>query len=226
MISKIKIIKTNDGSHTILCNEVNECFHSKHGSILEAEHVFIKKGLLSNSKKEQKILEIGYGTGLNTLLTLKNSKEKNMIIDYHTIDLFPLKFKYVIKLNFPEIIGEKRSIYLDIHNKAWEKKHKINNNFYLTKNKISLEKYNYQKNFDIIYFDAFSPEKQPELWTIDIFKKLYNLLNSNGFIVTYCAKGIVKRRLKSVGFKVISLEGPPGKREMIKACRIKSLKAI
>ncbi len=115
---KNKIIKTNDGSHTIFCNKFNECFHSKHGSILEANHVFIKNGLLTNPNKEKKILEVGYGTGLNTLLTLKNSKEKNMIIDYHTIDLFPLKYKHIITLNFPEIIGEKREIYLEINNKS------------------------------------------------------------------------------------------------------------
>lgn len=214
-----KIIITNDGAHSIFSSQVNESYHSKHGSIVEAEHVFIKNGLLAINKKNINILEIGFGTGLNALLSLQKSIQKNININYRAIELYPITKDEYLQLNFPELIGMEKSVFNKLHEGKWEKKNQINKNFKLTKHKISIEEFKTKKSFDIIYFDAFSPEKQPELWTKKIFSKMYSNLKSNGFLVTYCAKGIVKRTLKEIGFEVLSLDGPPGKRQMTKANR-------
>jgi len=212
-----KLVITNDGSHSIFNPEVNETYHSKHGAIVEAEYVFIKNGLLAENKKEFNILEVGFGTGLNALLTAQKAKQKKITINYHGIELYPVKKDSYSQLNFTELIGEEKSKLLQIHECKWEKENVINDFFKLTKNEIALEKYTNRTKFDIIYFDAFSPEKQPELWTAIIFQNMYNLLNEDGFLVTYCAKGVVKRTMKAVGFEIIVLDGPPGKRQMTRA---------
>ena len=214
---KNKLVITNDGSHSIFNAEMNECYHSKHGAIVEAEYVFIKNGLLAENKKQFNVLEIGFGTGLNALLTAQKARQKNISVNYHAIELYPVPEKNYSQLNFTELIGERKSKLLQIHECEWEKEHVINNFFNLTKNEIALEKYTSNTKFDIIYFDAFSPEKQPELWTAEIFQNMYDLLNEDGFLVTYCAKGVVKRTMKVVGFEIIVLDGPPGKRQMTRA---------
>ena len=212
-----KLVITNDGSHSIFNPEVNETYHSKHGAIVEAEHVFIKNGLLAENKNQFNILEVGFGTGLNALLTAQKAQQKKNTINYHGIELYPVPKESYSQLNFTELIGEKKSKLLQIHECNWEEEHVINSFFKLTKNKIALENYTSKTKFDIIYFDAFSPEKQPELWTTEVFQNMYNLLNEDGFLVTYCAKGIVKRTMKSVGFEIVVLDGPPGKRQMTRA---------
>ena len=212
-----KIVITNDGSHSIFNPEVNETYHSRHGAIVEAEYVFIKNGLLAENKKKFNILEVGFGTGLNALLTAQKAQQKEININYHGIELYPVQKESYIQLNFTELIGEEKSKLLQIHECKWEKENVINDFFKLTKNEIALENYTSKTKFDIIYFDAFSPEKQPELWTAIIFQNMYNLLNEDGFLVTYCAKGVVKRTMKAVGFEIIVLDGPPGKRQMTRA---------
>jgi len=219
-----KLVITNDGSHSIFNPEVNETYHSRHGAIVEAEYVFIKNGLLAENKKEFNILEVGFGTGLNALLTAQKAKQKKITINYHGIELYPVKKDSYSQLNFTELIGEKKSKLLQIHECKWEKENVINDFFKLTKNEIALENYTSRTKFDIIYFDAFSPEKQPELWTAIIFQNMYNLLNEDGFLVTYCAKGVVKRTMKAVGFEIIVLDGPPGKRQMTRANKTTSQK--
>ena len=219
-----KLVITNDGSHSIFNPEINETYHSKHGAIVEAEYVFIKNGLLAENKKEFNILEVGFGTGLNALLTAQKSKQKKITINYHGIELYPVKKDSYSQLNFTELIGEEKSKLLQIHECKWEKENVINDFFKLTKNKIALENYTSRTKFDIIYFDAFSPEKQPELWTTDVFQKMYDLLKEDGFLVTYCAKGVVKRTMKAVGFEIIVLDGPPGKRQMTRANKTTSQK--
>ena len=214
---KREIIITNDGSNSIFIEEINESYHSKHGAIVEAEHVFIKNGLLVNNKRNKKILEVGFGTGLNALLTVQKCMQKNINVDYHAIELFPINKKEYNLLNFSELIGSKKSLFLKLHNSSWQEKIKITDKFQLTKYNIAIQNYNTKKKFDIIYFDAFSPNKQPDLWTYDIFKKMYSLINENGFLVTYCAQGKFRRILKEIGFNVISLDGPPGKRQMTRA---------
>ncbi len=219
-----EIVVTNDGSHSIYNPRVNETYHSKHGAIVEAEHVFIKNGLFAENKMQFNILEVGFGTGLNALLTLQKSQQKEIDINYHGIELYPVLEKSYSQLNFTELIGEEKSKLLQLHECEWEKEHLITNLFKLTKNKIALENYTSKTKFDIIYFDAFSPEKQPELWTAEVFQNMYNLLNDDGFLVTYCAKGVVKRTMKAVGFEIIVLDGPPGKRQMTRVNKTTSQK--
>jgi tRNA U34 5-methylaminomethyl-2-thiouridine-forming methyltransferase MnmC len=217
---KNKLVITNDGSHSIFNPEINECYHSKHGAIVEAEHVFIRNGFSTVNKPYLNILEIGFGTGLNTLLTSQKAIQKEITVDYQTIELYPVIEDNYSKLNFTDLIGIEQNELLKLHTTQWEKKCKINEFFSLTKFKTDLENYTSESKFDIIYFDAFSPEKQPELWTNTIFMKMHNYLKEGGFLVTYCAKGIVKRTMKSVGFKIIVLDGPPGKRQMTKANKL------
>ena len=219
-----KLVITNDGSHSIFNPEVNETYHSKHGAIVEAEYVFIKNGLLAENKKQFSILEVGFGTGLNALLTAQKAQQKKIAINYHGIELYTVPKESYIQLNFTELIGEEKSKLLQLHECEWEKEHVINNFFKLTKNEINLENYTSKNKFDIIYFDAFSPEKQPELWTSEIFRNMYDLLKEDGFLVTYCAKGVVKRTMKAVGFEIIVLDGPPGKRQMTRANKTTSQK--
>ena len=216
---KKELIITNDGSHSLFVSEINECYHSRHGSIVEAEHVFIKNGLLAENKKNLNILEIGFGTGLNALLTAQKAKQKNIYVRYHAIELYPITKKEYTQLNFSELIGMKKESLMQLHEAKWGEKHEMNLNFILTKNNISVERYETKTRFDIIYYDAFSPEKQPELWNENIFKKMHHFLKEDGFLVTYCAKGVVRRTLKAVDFEVISLDGPPGKRQMTRANR-------
>ena len=212
-----EIIFTNDGSNSIYNNDINESYHSKHGAIVEAEHVFIRNGLIGCLKNNLKILEIGFGTGLNTLLTAIKAKQKKWKIHYHTIEKYPIEDSYYKNLNFTQLIGCEKDSLIQIHEAKWEKEIQINPYFKLTKNMIDIKEYESNIKFDIIFFDAFSPEKQPEMWTEKVFLKMNGLLQHPGSLVTYCAKGSVKRKLKSAGFEVISLDGPPGKRQMIKA---------
>ena len=209
-----KLILTNDGSHTLFVPEINECYHSRHGAIVEAEHVFIKTGFSTLKKSKLNILEIGFGTGLNTLLTYQKAEQRSIKVNYHTIEPHPINKENYIQLNFANLIGLEQKNLLDLHNCPWEEASNINNYFTLIKHRITLEKYNTDIKFDIIYFDAFSPNKQPELWSQIIFEKIYNFLKENGSLVTYCAKGSVKRTMESVGFKIVVLDGPPGKRQM------------
>jgi len=211
-----KLVITNDGSHSIFNLKINECYHSKHGAIVEAEHVFIRNGFSAVNKHKLNILEVGFGTGLNTLLTYQKAEQKSINVNYHTIELYPVNKEVYMQLNFTKLIGLEQKKLLDIHSCSWGEEHKIGNYFTLTKNHTSLEKYNNNIKFDIIYFDAFSPDKQPELWNEIIFKKMHKFLKNNGFLVTYCAKGVVKRTMKTVGFEVVVLDGPPGKRQMTK----------
>ena len=211
---KNEIIITNDGSHSIFNPIINESYHSKNGAIIEAMHIFIQNGFLSLKKKNINILEIGFGSGLNTLLTYLQAEDKLITTNYHTIERYPLKNQILKQLNYAKLIGIDKKKFLAIHKCNWQKENKISDYFKLTKNHIAIEKYNTNIKFDIIYFDAFSPEKQPELWTKKIFQKMYYFLKNNGTLITYCAKGVVKRTMKEVGFQINVLKGPPGKREI------------
>ena len=217
---KYKIQNTNDESHTILNSETNETYHSRHGAISESRHVFINNGLLSIKKKHLDILEIGFGTGLNAFLSLIESNKKSIKLNYHAIDPNIIEIGIIEKLNYHTFFNLKKYEFLKIHATNWNKTVKICNNFNLTKHHTKVEDFNLLFKFDLIYFDAFSPRKQPELWTESIFSLLYKQLYNKGILVSYCAKGSVKRLLQKVGFKVMTLKGPPGKREMIKAIKL------
>ena len=221
-----KIITTADGSKTIQIEGWNEQYHSVHGAIQEANHVYITQGLLffisevvSNPQQKISILEIGFGTGLNALLTLLASEEHNLNINYFGVEGYPVSSEELLQLNYTEALDIKNNYFEELHKLDWETSHKITKRFSLTKQQKFFDEIAEYDSYDIIYFDAFGARVQPELWTESIFKKMYDALKPNGVLVTYSAKGTVKRALKSVGFIIQRLEGPPGKRHMLRAVK-------
>jgi tRNA U34 5-methylaminomethyl-2-thiouridine-forming methyltransferase MnmC len=214
---KKQLIITKDGSHSFFVPELSETYHSKHGAITEAKHVFIKNGLLAANKNKVNILEVGFGTGLNALLTMQKVKQQNLNVFYNSLEPHPLEKQEYIKLNYAVLLNCPQEDFINLHKSEWGKEIKLSENFTLYKTEESVRNFKTEKKFDIIYFDAFAPEKQAEMWTKTVFEKMYCLLKENGFLVTYCAMGVVKRTLKSVGLEVETLEGSPGKREMIRA---------
>jgi tRNA U34 5-methylaminomethyl-2-thiouridine-forming methyltransferase MnmC len=214
---------TQDGSYTLYSKEHGVTYHSRYGAIQESNHVFINSGFLTVLKKQVKIsiLELGFGTGLNVLLTWKNSIDtEKTIIDYHSFDVFPLPNRILNDCAYKEWLQIPTEISENILMSDWNKVIAVDSSFSLTKYHKDILKENLPKNyFDIIYFDAFSPESQPELWSISLFEKIYESMTEEAVLVTYCAKGEVKRILKKIGFSLESLPGPPGKREMTRATK-------
>ncbi len=256
-IDNVKI--TDDGSHTLFVPELNEHYHSTNGAIQESKHVFIEAGLKHVIKERNpkytyrtlNILEIGFGTGLNALLTLLESKkvlfdkimsDKNstdnqhtgnhqLNIFYHTIELYPLKMEESVKLNYPQLSSQHYSInynrtteiFHHLHSSSWEKPVKITSGFTILKQKMDFSnpsQFCSNRLYDLIYFDAFAPEKQPNMWTERVFTKIYSLCNTNAVLTTYCAKGVIRRRLQNIGFQMERLLGPPGKREILRGTKI------
>ena len=211
---------TNDGSHTIAIPEMDVTYHSQHGAVGESLHVYIEAGLHPILKivNEQPIhiLEIGFGTGLNALLTLKEAITHQQPIHYIAIELFPLTQEEIEIINHGHILSMQKE-FLQLHAAVWEEEVLINEFFILKKIKVSLLELPIIYPVNAIYFDAFSPTIQPELWTQDIFKKLYQCLTPGGNLVTYCSKSIVRKAMSAEGFKVTKIPGPWGKREMVRA---------
>lgn len=223
-----KIIKTGDGSVTIHLPEWNEQYHSKHGAIQEARHVFLKTGLdfykeNFDSNKTINILEIGFGTGLNAFLTFVKASEENTSINYTGIEAYPVEAKEVSMLNYPQAAeAEKFSEeFQKMHTAEWEKPIQLSEDFVLTKQQKKFDEITDKAQYDLIYFDAFGARVQPELWTEEIFQIMYGSLKQEGVLVTYAAKGSVRRAMIASGFEVSKLPGPPGKREMLRAVKIK-----
>jgi len=216
---KLKKVLTADGSFTLYDSNTGDFYHSTFGAVQESKHIYINTGFNKIDKPELNILEIGLGTGLNAFLTLVETKNKNIQTIYHSIELFPIDLDLCLQLNFAKIINEDPELFKLIHTTPWNKEIRINNNFVLKKIKSDLREMNIIKKYELIYFDAFCPDKQPEMWTYDIFINLYNSLHKKGILVTYSVKGIVKRLLKSVGFNIELLPGPPGKRHIIRATK-------
>lgn len=218
-----EIITTADGSKTIHLVEWNEHYHSIHGAIQEANHVFIKHGLLffvTTFPKVQpiKILEIGFGTGLNAFITLLEAQKLDVEIDYVGVEAFPISSEEIQEMNYAsQMDSNKSDEFLKLHQIPWEEKYLITSTFSLTKQKKLFADIEDKNEYDLIYFDAFGARVQPELWTEAIFKKMYDALKPNGILVTYSAKGSVRRAMQTVGFQVEKLPGPPGKREMLRA---------
>lgn len=214
--SKRKIITTRDGSHSLLVPELNEQYHSVHGAKQEAEHVFLKMGLDPFEKKEISVFEVGFGTGLNTLLTYDYAERNGIIIHYTSIEKYPVtKDEYSI-LNYGTLIN-RPELLLEMHGVNWGDQHELSNFFQLTKLNGDLIQDELPIGFDVIFFDAFAPNKQPHLWSVEVFKKMFLILNENGLLVTYCAQGAARRAMLAAGFQVEKVEGPPGKREMLRA---------
>ena len=222
---KREIIETADGSSTIYLPELNEHYHSKHGAIQEAQHVFIKMGLMEmisrKNPSEISILEIGFGTGLNALVSWQHILNKNISLIYTGVEAYPILEEEIAVLNFPEELSETegRDFFKKLHAGSWEETHKISENFTLTKQQKFFNEIDDKLKYDIIYFDAFGARVQPELWTVEIFKKMHDSLIAGGILVTYAAKGSVRRAMLEVGFLVERLPGPPGKREMLRATK-------
>jgi tRNA U34 5-methylaminomethyl-2-thiouridine-forming methyltransferase MnmC len=220
---KRRIIITGDGSTSIQLEDWNEQYHSKHGAIQEAEHVFIQSGLYYFSNTEINILEIGFGTGLNCLLTLLRAPEKKLKISYYGVEAYPVIADELLKMNYPEQLGSGNKkiadLFNEIHKGHWEEPFFLSPNFKLIKKKEFFDELEDESKFNLIYFDAFGPRVQPELWTETIFKKMYAALKTGGILVTYSAKGSVRRAMQEVGFEVSRLPGPPGKREMLRAIK-------
>jgi len=222
---KVEVKKTNDGSNTLFVPELNEHYHSIHGALQEALHVFIKHGLqpvLEKATEPIRLLEVGFGTGLNAILTLQTFLTQNHSVFYDTLEKYPLAEDLIKELHFENFIlnPELLDNFYKLHAAPWNETVSITPNFNLKKLETDLETQVFpEAYYDLIYFDAFAPEKQPHLWTATIFEKLAASLKTNGCLVSYCAKGSFKRALKAAGLKVEALPGPPGKREMTRATK-------
>lgn len=216
-----KIIKTSDGSHTIYVPELDEHYHSIHGAVQESEHVFIKSGFDRCKASPVNIFEIGFGTGLNALLTAIRSINGERQVNYTAIEKYPVHEDIIWSLNHNEFTGkEGKKIFNMIHFSGWNQPTAINKNFNLNKIRGDFTDGTHTGEYDLIYFDAFGPDKQPEMWTNEIFKSVAAITVKGGIFVTYSAKGDVKRNLKANGFEVELLPGPPGKRQIIRAVKI------
>ncbi len=217
-----RVFITSDGSSSIFLPELDETYHSRHGAIQEAYHVFIKNGLdLFDSRSKISILEIGFGTGLNCFITYLEAKKRELIIHYDGVEAYPLKAEELLLLNYVKELNANQfaMIFDKMHDLSWDKQHILDDNFSLLKRNQFFKDINDQNKYNLIYFDAFGAKVQPELWTEDIFKKMYDSLKNKGVLVTYSAKGSVRRAMQKVGFTVEKLPGPPGKREMLRGMK-------
>lgn len=219
---KRRIIQTSDGSTTIQIEDWDECYHSKHGAIQEAKHVFIKNGLALFPDQKVSILEIGFGTGLNAFITFLEAKKRNQSIDYVGVEAYPVSVEELRGMNYVEELEalEYEYVFKKMHQENWGQPNVIDEDFCLTKRQQFFEDIDDVGQYDLIYFDAFGYRVQPDLWSTEIFQKMFAALKYNGVLVTYAARGVVKRSMIEVGFKVEKLAGPPGKREMFRATKL------
>lgn len=217
----ISIKNTKDGSNTLYSSNFNEHYHSVFGAIEESDCVYIQSGFNYRGLSFIKIFELGFGTGLNAFLTYIESLKRKIDVEYTAIELFPVDFKFITNLNYTDNFNDlQKSIYYKMHTCDWDKKIKISDNFTFLKINSDFNNYTFNEFYDLIYFDAFAPEKQPEMWSYENFTKIYHALNSSGVLSTYSSKGIVKNNLRNAGFKVTRLKGPTGKRHILRAEKI------
>jgi len=222
---KRSIITTADGSKTIQIEDWNEQYHSIHGALQEAKHVYIENGLheflqRQPNQKHINILEIGFGTGLNAMLSATDELALQKSILYHSIEAYPVSSDELQALNYSSLLTLKSEIFDQLHSASWNKESQITKHFVLKKRQELFADIKDVNTFDIVYFDAFSPRVQPDLWIPSIFKMMYTAMRFGGILVTYSAKGSVRRAMQEVGFEVKRLAGPPGKREMLRATKI------
>ena len=217
------LFETEDGSHSLFSEQYGVSYHSKYGAIQETQHVFINAALRFKAviQKEISILEIGFGTGLNAYMTLLEATKRDLAIQYTAIEAYPISMEQATALNYSTLLNDEVSPaqFLQMHSSDWAKPLTITEQFQFIKQQIKFEAIDFENQFDIIYFDAFAPNSQPELWEAAVLGIMYKALKKDGVLVTYCAKGVVKRTLKAVGFQIEALKGPPGKREMTRAIK-------
>jgi tRNA U34 5-methylaminomethyl-2-thiouridine-forming methyltransferase MnmC len=231
----ITLIETSDGSHSLFVHSLNETYHSRHGAMQESQWVFIKHGLdfarpplreipeLSSrgtvpERSRGRLLEVGFGTGLNALLAMRWAEEHKVHVHFTTLETNVLSMELAEQLNYASSEQE-HSDFLKMHAAEWNQDIDITRHFTLHKALREVQSEVSESQFDVIFFDAFGPPTQPEMWTADIFLRMFNSLKPGGILVTYCAKGQVRRDMQSVGFTVERLPGPPGKREMLRATK-------
>jgi len=220
MNKNLSIVTTSDGSQTIKRTDIDEHYHSVSGAMQESLHVFIDNGFRYIASNKISIFEVGFGTGLNAMLSLVEAEKLNKTVKYTTIELYPIDKEIFTKLNYAEMLNiNSNEYFLPLHTCKWNESIKLNSNFTFAKLKIDLAEYKATELFDIIYFDAFSPDKQSELWTKEVFDKMFLMLKVGGILVTYSAKGEVKRNLRSAGFTVNRLPGIGGKRHILRAVK-------
>ncbi|MDR3061228.1 MAG: tRNA (5-methylaminomethyl-2-thiouridine)(34)-methyltransferase MnmD, partial [Dysgonamonadaceae bacterium] len=208
---------TADGSHTLFIPEMDEHYHSVNGAIQESMHVFIDAGLRQCQKKIIRILELGFGTGLNAFLSYIESKNTGIQIYYTGLEKYPIPTGLIEKLNYGKLNSQENGIYLEIHRCTWNIPVRITPDFILEKINVDFPDFDFPGGYDVVYFDAFAPDKQTGVWTQEIFDNLFSCMNCGGILTTYCAKGSVRRMMIQSGFKVERIPGPPGKRQMLRA---------
>ena len=225
-----KIQVTEDGSHTLFSEMAGQTYHSSHGAVQESRHIFISQLMGQQSMvngQQLSVFEIGFGTGLNALLTAQWARENGVKVDYTTIELYPLKEEVYRELNYGKLLGDDE-LFLQLHEAEWDMGLvEVTENFAIRKCKSDIVEWlrNAQctmhnaQLFDVVYFDAFSPDAQPELWTEEVFRNVYALMKEGGVLMTYCAKGDVRRAMLAAGFRVEKLQGPPGKRHILRAVK-------
>ena len=219
---KKEILLTQDGSYTVAIPEMNVTYHSIRGALQESIHIYIQSGLQYALPKVAietiSVFEMGFGTGLNALLTLQEAIRLKRRVYYYAVELFPLTVEEAKELSQDEQLGT-GNLSIQLHEAAWEADVVINEYFTLRKTRQSLLDISLDTQFDVIYFDAFAPADQPELWTEAVFANLFNHLNPNGVLVTYSSKGTVRRAMKAAGFTVQKIPGPIGKAEIVRATK-------
>ena len=219
MQTELKV--TEDGSHTLFVPEIDECYHSTHGAIQESLHIFMEAGLKHCAKQEIRVLEIGFGTGLNAFLTLLEAEGSGKHILYTSLEKYPVEVEKALQLNYPaEIAPDKSGVFEKLHTSPWNEEIQITPCFTLKKVETDFTEAVFDDCFDVVYFDAFSPEKQPEMWSEELFGKIYSHCNPGAILTTYCAKGVVRRAMQHAGFEVERLPGPPGKREILRGLKV------
>jgi len=217
----LKIIHTKDGSSTLYSPTFNEHYHSVFGAINESKHVFIEAGFNFLNLSSIKIFEIGFGTGLNALLTYIESAKKEVTVDYSAIELYPVTQDVIQQLNYTQSLSEEiKETFDKLHKVSWNKKIEISNHFHLTKIKADFNDYLFTEKYNLIFFDAFAPEKQPALWSHQIFAKIFEAMDNQGVLTTYSSKGLIKQNLRNAGFQLERLPGPEGKRHMLRAIKV------
>lgn len=226
MKRKVELITTSDGSHSLYLPEMNETYHSSHGALTESKHVFIRAGLKHYRGKYKinniRVLEIGFGTGLNALLALRYALDEDLNTHFTTLEPYPLEEAVYSGLNYVSLLSDKlaEQQFLSLHQADWNTEVVMNDRFTLEKKEERLEDFSDNSKFDLVFFDAFAPSKQAELWTYGILEKTVGLMAPSAVLVTYCARGQFKRDLAALGLEVETLPGPPGKKEMVRATRL------
>lgn len=219
---KHEIIITKDGSTSIYIPELDETYHSKFGAIQEAYHVFIKNGLdLFDTVSEISILEIGFGTGLNAFITMLEAEKRKIKINYVGVEAYPVAFDEIVQLNYVSQleVPNRLADFEQLHTFPWEATIEVSPYFTLTKRQQFFSDITDENAFDIVYFDAFGYNVQPELWNEAIFEKMYRALKNKGILTTYACRTTIKNAMQTVGFQTIKLPGAPGKREMLRALK-------